>query len=156
MEKIEKKKASFLFFWNLRDSPQSCRTEIKRTVPQILKESGAIMMKKRIIGILAGMICGFFGTGGGMLLVPSFVYMLKIEPKKARATSLCCMLAMVITSSIFYYKNNYINWQSGLLCAVGGIVGGYFGAKLLKKVPDYILKIVFICFLIYASYNMIF
>ena len=114
------------------------------------------MIKKIIIGILAGMICGLFGTGGGMILVPTFVYMLKIEPKKARATSLCCMLVMVITSSIFYYKNNYINWQAGGLCAIGGIAGGFLGAKLLKKVPDYILKIISICFFIYVSYNMIF
>ena len=115
-----------------------------------------MLMKKIMIGILAGIICGLFGTGGGMILVPTFVYMLKIEPKRARATSICCMLVMVITSSIFYYKGNYINWQSGLLCAIGGIVGGFLGAKLLKKVPDYILKIIFICFLIYVSYNMIF
>ena len=77
------------------------------------------MIKKMAIGIFAGLICGLFGTGGGMILVPAFVYMLKINPKKARGTSLCCMLVMVITSSIFYYKNNYINWQAGLLCAVG-------------------------------------
>lgn len=114
------------------------------------------MIKKITIGILAGTICGLFGTGGGMILVPSFVYMLDVEPKKARGTSLCCMLVMVITSSIFYYKNNYINWNTGLLCAVGGIAGGYLGAKILKKVPDYVLKIVFICFLIYVSYSMIF
>ena len=75
-----------------------------------------------------------------MILVPAFIYMLDIEPKKARATSLCCMLAMVIASSFFYYKNNYINWNSGLLCAIGGIFGGYIGAIILKKVPDYILK----------------
>jgi len=114
------------------------------------------VIKKVIIGIFAGITCGLFGTGGGMILVPSFVYLLKIEPKRARATSLCCMLAMVVASSIFYYKNNYINWKIGFLCAIGGIVGGYFGAKLLRKVPDYILKIAFICFLIYASYNLIF
>lgn len=113
-------------------------------------------MRKFIIGILAGVICGLFGTGGGMLLVPTFVYMLKIEPKRARATSICCMLVMVITSSFFYYKSNYINWQSGLLCALGGIGGGFLGAKILKKIPDYILKIFFICFLIYVSYSMVF
>ena len=66
-------------------------------------------IKIAIIGGLAGIICGLFGTGGGMILVPAFIYMLDIEPKKARATSLCCMLAMVIASSFFYYKNNYIN-----------------------------------------------
>ena len=115
-----------------------------------------IIITKIIVGIIAGLICGLFGTGGGLLLVPTFVYMLKIDPKRARATSLCCMLVMVITSSIFYYKNNYINWQSGLMCAVGGIIGGYLGAKILKKVPDYILKIISICFFIYVSYSMIF
>ena len=113
-------------------------------------------IKIAIIGGLAGIICGLFGTGGGMILVPAFIYMLDIEPKKARATSLCCMLAMVIASSFFYYKNNYINWNSGLLCAIGGIVGGYLGAKILKKIPDYVLKIVFLFFIIYYSYRMLF
>ena len=67
------------------------------------------MLKKIIIGLLAGAICGLFGTGGGMILVPSFIYMLNIEPKNARATSVCCMLVMVITSSFFYYKSHFIN-----------------------------------------------
>ena len=112
------------------------------------------MIKKMAIGIFAGLICGLFGTGGGMILVPAFVYMLKVNPKKARGTSLCCMLVMVITSSIFYYQNNYINWKTGFLCAIGGIAGGYIGAKILKKIPDYILKSVYICFLLYVAFNM--
>ena len=112
-------------------------------------------MKKIIIGILAGIVCGLFGTGGGLVLVPAFIYMLEIEPKKARATSLTCMLIMVIISSIFYYKNNYIEWKVGVLCAIGGIVGGYLGAKILKKVPDYILKIAFTIFIAYYSFRML-
>lgn len=90
-----------------------------------------------------------------MILVPAFIYMLKIEPKKARATSLFCMLIMVIVSSIFYYKNNYIEWKVGVLCAIGGIVGGYLGAKILKKVPDYVLKIAFTIFIAYYSFRML-
>lgn len=102
------------------------------------------------------MVCGIFGTGGGMILVPTFIYILGIEPRKARATSIVCMLVMVVASSLFYYRSNYINWKMGLLCASGGIIGGYLGAKILKKIPDYILKIFFIMFLIYASYKFIF
>ena len=113
------------------------------------------MAKKIILGLIAGTICGLFGTGGGMILVPAFIYMLKIEPKKARARSLFCMLIMVIVSSIFYYKNNYIEWKVGVLCAIGGIVGGYLGAKILKKVPDYILKIAFTIFIAYYSFRML-
>lgn len=114
------------------------------------------MVKKVILGLIAGIICGLFGTGGGMILVPAFIYVLKIEPKKARATSLLCMLVMVVVSSIFYYKNNYIDWKIGVLCAIGGIGGGYFGAKILKKMPDYVLKIVFIIFIAYYSFRMLF
>lgn len=114
------------------------------------------MIKKIIIGLLAGLICGFFATGGGMILVPSFLYILKMQPAKARATSVCCILPMVIASSFFYYKNNYIDWKIGLLCAMGGCIGGYIGAKFLKKIPDSILKVAFTGFLIYVSINMIF
>lgn len=113
-------------------------------------------MFKIILGLLAGIICGLFGTGGGLILVPAFMYMLKIEPRKARATSLTCMLVMVITSGIFYYNNNYIDWKIGGLCAIGGILGGYIGAKILKIVPDYVLKIIFTIFIVYYSYRMLF
>ena len=112
--------------------------------------------KKIIIGIMSGIICGLFGTGGGLILIPAFVDILKIEPKKARGTSLSCMLIMVIVSSIFYSKNKYTNWQIGILCAIGGIIGGYFGAKVLKKIPDYILRIMFIFFLMYYSAKILF
>lgn len=114
------------------------------------------MLKEIITGLLAGIICGLFGTGGGMILVPSFIYLSKIDPKQARGTSVFCMLTMVITSSFFYYENNYINWKIGLLCSVGGVFGGYIGAKILKKFPEYILKVIFLCFLIYMAYNMLF
>lgn len=114
------------------------------------------MIKKIVLGIIAGIICGMFGTGGGLLLVPAFIYMFNIEPKRARATSLSCMLVMVIVSGIFYYKNKYINWNDGVLCAIGGILGGYIGAKVLKKIPDYILKIIFIIFILYYAIRMLF
>ena len=114
------------------------------------------MVKKVILGLIAGIICGLFGTGGGMILVPAFIYLLEMDAQKSRATSLFCMLVMVIVSSIFYYKNNYIDWKIGALCAIGGIGGGYLGAKILKKIPDYILKIVFTIFIGYYSFRMLF
>ena len=58
---------------------------------------------------------------------------------------------MIIT----YYRGNFIDWEIGVLCALGGAIGGYIGAKLLKKIPERILKIVFTIFLVYVSYKMI-
>ena len=57
----------------------------------LISRKGNTIMKlkmKLVVGLLAGIICGLFGTGGGMLLVPYFIYILKIDEKEARATSL--------------------------------------------------------------------
>lgn len=118
------------------------------------------MMKKEFlyklfIGIFAGIVSGLFASGGGMILVPAFIYILKMKDVEARATSILCILPMVVTSGIFYYTNNYINWKIGILCAIGGIVGGIVGAKMLNKLPVKYLKIAFTIFLIYASLKMI-
>ena len=113
------------------------------------------MLKIIFIGIIAGIISGLFSTGGGMILVPAFIYILKLNEKQSRATSIACILPMVIVSSIFYAKNKYIDWKIGILCAIGGIVGGYIGSKILNKIPDKILKITFIIFMIYIGIRMI-
>ncbi len=110
---------------------------------------------KALIGFFAGIARGLFASGGGMILVPAFIYILKIKDVEARATSVLCILPMVVTSGIFYYKNNYFDWNVGILCAIGGIIGGIVGAKLLNKLPSKYLKIAFTLFLIYASYRMI-
>lgn len=111
--------------------------------------------KNIIIGLIAGFISGFFASGGGLILVPAFTYFLKMEDKKARGTSVFCILPMVIASSIFYYKNNYINWQVGIKCAIGGIIGGVIGAKLLKKLPTKYIRVAFTVFLIYVAVKML-
>ncbi len=114
------------------------------------------MVKKIIIGLLAGVVSGLFSTGGGMILVPAFIHLLNIDDTKARGTSVFCILPMVITSSFFYYQGNFINWKIAFLCAIGGAIGGYIGAKLLKKLPEGVMKIAFTIFLTYVSYKMIF
>lgn len=113
------------------------------------------MVKKIVIGLIAGLVNGFFATGGGMIVVPALVYLIGISEQRARATSLFVILPMVITSGIFYYRNDYIDWKIGILCAIGGIIGGYLGAKYLKKIPEVYLKISFTIFLIYVSIKMI-
>ena len=97
----------------------------------------------------------YLQRGGGMILVPAFIYLLKMEDIEARATSVFCILPMVVISGIFYYINNYVEWKTGILCSVGGIIGGIIGAKLLNILPSKYLRIAFTIFLIYAAYRMI-
>lgn len=115
-----------------------------------------IEVSKRIfIGIIAGIISGLFAAGGGMIVVPALIHIFNLEDAKARATSVFAILPMVITSGFFYYKNNYMDWNIGIKCAIGGIIGGFIGAKLLKRLSSKILRILFIIFLIYTSIRLV-
>lgn len=113
------------------------------------------MLKRILVGLVAGIISGLFTAGGGLIIVPALIYTLKLEPKKARATSLFCMLPMVLTTAMFYGQSDFINWNIGIKCAIGGVLGGIIGAKLLNHLQEKYLKIAFTLFLIYAGFNMI-
>lgn len=121
----------------------------------LLLKSRVRMIKKIIIGLVAGIISGLFSTGGGMILVPSFIYFLNMDDIKARATTITCILPMVIATTILYAKNQYLDWNLGVRVAVGGIIGGFIGSKFLNKIPKIWLKISFIIFLIYVGLKMI-
>ena len=108
-----------------------------------------------IVGILTGFLCGLFASGGGLILVPSFVYIFKQSEKKARAMSVFCILPMVIASLCLYNKAEYINWKTGIMCGIGGIIGGAIGANLMKKIKDKYLILIFIVFLIYAAITIL-
>ena len=78
-----------------------------------------------------------------------------MDERKARGTTIFCILPLTIISSIFYYKSNFIDWETSILCAFGGIIGGYIGAKILKKIPEKTLKIFFSIFIFYVAIRMI-
>jgi len=118
------------------------------------KEKYINILKQVLIGLFAGIISGLFAAGGGMIVVPALIHIFNLEDAKARATSILAILPMVITSGIFYYKNNYIDWNIGIKCAIGGIVGGFIGAKLLKKLSQKVLRILFIVFLVYTAIRL--
>lgn len=108
-----------------------------------------------IIGFIAGIISGFFGAGGGLLLIPFFTKFLDMGAKTARATAITVVLFLVIASGFFYFKLGNIDFGTAALCAVGGIIGSYVGSKLLVKFSSKFLNIIFIIFLIYSGLRMI-
>lgn len=114
------------------------------------------MIKKIIIGLIGGTVTGLFASGGGMILVPCFMYLLHMKDRTSRATATFCILPWVMISGFFYYKNNFIDWNIGFLCALGGMIGGIIGSKLLRKIPVKYLQLLFIGFLTYASIKLIF
>lgn len=117
------------------------------------------MKKEKILeccaGFIAGIISGFFGAGGGMILVPFLTLVLKNEEVESRATTILCIFFMVLISSFFYFKQDSIDWMIAIKCSIGGIIGGIVGSKLLVKLNKNILQILFVIFLIYSGIKMI-
>lgn len=115
------------------------------------------MLKKIGIGLIVGFISGLLASGGGMILLPAYLYIFKLNEKEARATTIFSMLIIIITTSIIYLKYKNFDIILGLKCAIGGVIGGYIGTKILNKIntKSKIFKIVFILFLFYSSYCML-
>lgn len=109
-----------------------------------------------LIGILAGVLSGFIGVGGGVVIVPALVYFLGLTQHQAQGTSLFILLLPVgILAVINYSKTQNINWSYGTVVAVAFVIGGYFGSKLSLKLSPSIVKLVFGVLMAYVSIRMI-
>lgn len=107
------------------------------------------------IGLVAGVINGLFGSGGGTLVVPALVFLIRLKDYKAHATAISVILPLTIISTIIYLKNNMIQLDIALIVALGGIIGSFIGAKLLKKVPTKILRKIFGTIIVITALRMI-
>ena len=112
-------------------------------------------LKLIFAGIIGGAINGFFGAGGGLILVPILEKVGKNESRVAHATALICVLCMSLTSSIMYIIRGQINYKLILNCLIGSLIGSFFGTKILKKLKNNVIDIVFACILIFAGISMI-
>lgn len=109
-----------------------------------------------LIGIVAGILSGFIGVGGGVVIVPALVYFLGLTQHQAQGTSLFILLLPVgILAVINYSKAQNINWTFGAVVAVAFVIGGYFGSKLSLRLSPGIVKLVFGILMAYVSIRMI-
>lgn len=122
-----------------------------------------ISLKKKIfnikfilLGLITGLINGIFGSGGGTILVPGMFFLLKISEHKAHATAISVILPLSIISTVIYLNHGLIVWDIALKIILGGVIGGFIGARLLNKVPGNILRKIFAIFMIIAAIRMVF
>ena len=111
---------------------------------------------KAVTGLVAGVANGFFGSGGGTILVPALQKFLKIEAHKAHATALAVILPLSLLSVVFYIRGGDTPWETILWISAGGVAGGFIGAKLLNKVKTTWLHKIFGICIAAAAVRMIF
>lgn len=120
------------------------------------KMTTGLVITLLLIGLVAGMLSGFVGVGGGVIIVPALVYILGLTQHQAQGTSLLIMLPPVgILAVMNYYKAGNINWMYGLIIATAFILGGYFGSKLSLKLSPGLVKLSFGILMAYVSIMMI-
>ncbi len=112
--------------------------------------------KEIIIGLLTGILNGLFGAGGGSVVVPAMEKFLNIDPKKSHSTAIAIILMMSLVSSVTYISKGYFNLRLWMWVSLGGIAGGFVGAKLLGKVPKKWLKIIFGSVICITAVKMLF
>jgi uncharacterized membrane protein YfcA len=110
-----------------------------------------------IVGLLAGMLSGLVGLGGGVIIVPALVYLLGFSQHQAQGTSLGILLLPAgIFAVMNYYKKGYIDVKVVLLLFVGFLVGGYLGSKISLNLPEAMLKKVFAVALVLIAAKVLF
>jgi len=109
------------------------------------------------IGLLAGILSGLVGVGGGILMIPLLIIMLGFTQHQAQGTAIFAMLPPIgILAAINYYKSGFVKWEFSLVIALAFILGGYFGSKLSISLPDYIVRRVFGIVMLIGAIKLLF
>lgn len=108
------------------------------------------------LGAVAGIISGFLGLGGGAVLIPALVYFYGFSQHQAQGTTLAMMVPPIgLLAAMKYYVEGNVNVKVAVILCLGFFVGGFFGAKIVHKIPDILLRKCFGFFLLIVALKMI-
>lgn len=96
-----------------------------------------------LIGALGGVVAALCGVGGGVVMVPAFVKLLKLEHKVAVATSLTAIIFTAIFTTLRNQANGFIDWKVAIPAGIAGGLVGWLAADSLKKLQDATLTRIF-------------
>ena len=97
-------------------------TTAKRLLPPLLG-----------LGFGVGTLSGFFGIGGGFLIVPGLVSATAMPLVNAIGSSLLAVAAFGATTAVSYAASGLVDWPLALLFLVGGVAGGFVGVRLVRR-----------------------
>ena len=125
-----------------------------------MKMTIATIITLIIIGLLAGILSGLVGVGGGIIMVPLFVIFLGLTQHNAQGLSLAVMLPPVTFLAVYNYhtagNGGNIDWKIALIVSVLFIIGGFLGSKMAMQIDQRILKKVFGVFMLIVAIKLIF
>ena len=109
-----------------------------------------------VAGGAAGLANGFFGGGGGMVLVPLLTRWCGLEQRKAFATSIAVILPLCALSSAIYWLRGGLDFMLALPYLLGGLLGGFLGGRMFKKLNMVWLRRAFALLILYGGAKALF
>ncbi|MFH1149056.1 MAG: sulfite exporter TauE/SafE family protein [Actinomycetota bacterium] len=94
-------------------------------------------------GFAAGLFSGLLGVGGGLVLIPGFLYLLKMPLKKVFGTSLAVIVVIAIPGTAVHSLLHHVNWTLALYLTIGAIPGAILGARITIRTPERTLYLMF-------------
>jgi len=110
-----------------------------------------------LAGVVVGAASGLVGIGGGVLLIPIFVYGFKMNQHTAQGTSLGALLAPIgLLRFMEYYRAGNVNVKVAVFVALGFALGIYFGGAWAQHLPESTLRRSFAVLLALTAFRMFF
>jgi uncharacterized membrane protein YfcA len=110
-----------------------------------------------LLGLVAGILSGLIGIGGGIIIVPALVLLFGLSQHTAQGTTLALMIPPIgLLAALAYYKQGFVDLKIAAFICIGFFIGGLLGAKFAVGIPDTILKKIFGIVLLAVSIRMIF
>jgi uncharacterized membrane protein YfcA len=107
------------------------------------------------IGLVAGVLGGLFGIGGGLLIVPALITLQKFTMTRATATSLTALLLPVGALGVWeYYRHGDVDVRAAIWIAIGLIAGAWVGALLGTRLPMRLVQRGFAVLLLLVAVNL--
>jgi uncharacterized membrane protein YfcA len=107
------------------------------------------------IGLVAGILSGLFGIGGGVVIVPALVLVMRMAPQTAVGTSLAALLLPVGALGAYqYWRHGATDPRSAAFIACGLIAGAWLGSLAGLALPPRLVQRAFAVFLVLVAGQM--
>ncbi|MEH2264609.1 sulfite exporter TauE/SafE family protein [Nostoc sp.] len=110
-----------------------------------------------ILGLIAGVVSGITGIGGGIIILPALIFVFGFSQHQAQGTTLALLVPPIdILAAWTYYKQGYVDIRIAAFICVGFVLGGWFGAKIGMGLSNVILARVFGVLLLVSAIRVMF
>ncbi|WKZ83073.1 MAG: sulfite exporter TauE/SafE family protein [Acidimicrobiia bacterium] len=92
-------------------------------------------LRAALLGIVAGVVSGLFGVGGGLVMVPGLVLFLSFDQHRAHGTSVAAIVASASAALIPFTIDSDVEWATAGYLLIGALAGAFVGARIIGRIP---------------------